>query len=423
MSLIVYGVNYQSAPLAVRERIAYGAEQIPSALTALGRSAGVDEAVILSTCNRTEFYCHQKSPSKASVLGWLNQRHGLQDGELAPYLYSYPQEEAVRHLLRVACGLDSMVLGEPQILGQIKQAYQLALQTGTLGKLLNKLFQHAFSVAKQVRTDTAIGNSPVSIAFAAVRLAQQVFGDFRQHTALLIGAGETIELAGTHLRNHGMQRTVIANRSVERAELLAARFNGYAIALRHLEQHLSEADIIISATSSPDPILTKPMIAATLKQRKHRPIFIADIAVPRDVDPQVGELRDVYLYSIDDLKSVVEENLASRRLAAVQANDIITTQVGHFMDWLQSLDAVTTVRALRAQVEDVKSQALAKAQQRLIRGEDPHQVLAFLAEALTSKIVHTPTVKLREASAAGRNELLKSACELFDLPWPPESPD
>jgi glutamyl-tRNA reductase len=342
---------------------------------------------------------------------------------MRPHFFYHPQEEAVRHLLRVACGLDSMILGEPQILGQLKQAYQVALRTGTLGKLLNRLFQHAFSVAKQVRTDTAIGSSPVSVAFAAVRLAQQIFGDLSPHTALLIGAGETIELTGQHLRNQGLQRIIIANRSVERAELLAARFDGYAIALKQIPQHLAEADIVIASTASLEPILGLAAAEQALKARRYRPMFIADLAVPRDVEAEVGKLSDVYLYTVDDLEAVIQENLHSRRLAALQADDIIAAQVDHFMDWLKSLNAVAAIQGIRARALAAQAEAYERARQRLANGEDPLVVLELFAHTLTNKLVHVPSVKLKEASAAGRGELLKAACELFDLPWPPPLPD
>jgi glutamyl-tRNA reductase len=318
-------------------------------------------------------------------------------------------------MLRVASGLDSMVLGEPQILGQMKDAYSAATEAGTVGKLLSKLFQHTFSVAKQVRTDTAIGSSPVSVAFAAVSLARQIFGDLNGLTALLIGAGETIELAARHLHENNVGRMIIANRTLARAQTLAAEFDAYAISLGDIPAHLAEADVIISSTASQLPILGKGSVERALKLRKHKPMFMVDIAVPRDIEPEVDELDDVYLYSVDDLKDIIEENMASRREAARQAEEIIDTQVSHFMSWLQSLDAVDTLRAYRESAELQRDEMLNKARARLACGNDPEQVIQELATQLTNKLIHQPSVQMRQASMNGRQELLDAARELFSL--------
>jgi glutamyl-tRNA reductase len=415
MPLFVIGLNHRTAPVAVREKIAFDPDHLPQALAGFTGVEGVSEAVILSTCNRTEIYCWHRRADPSGMRRWLLDAKGVASQDLGAYTFDLTQADAVRHVFRVACGLDSMVLGEPQILGQLKSAYQTASQAGALGKLLNRLFQSAFFVAKQVRTDTAIGSSPVSVAFAGVRLAEQIFGDLRQQTALLIGAGDTINLTAQHLRERGLSDLIIANRSLERAQSIASRLGGYAIPLGNLAQHLAKADIVIAATASPRPLLTRTMVEQALKTRKHRPMFLLDIAVPRDIEADVGKLADAYLYTVDDLEAVIQENLHSRQLAAQQAEDIIATEVAHFMEWLQSLDAVSTIQALRDKTEAIRAKALQRAKRRLARGDPPAEVMALLANTLTNTLTHAPYVKLREASSAGREDLLKAAWELFDL--------
>ncbi len=331
MTLLAFGLNHSTAPLEIREKVVFETDILADALQDLGQLHGVQEAAILSTCNRTEIYCSLDEPNRHHAIEWFHDYHGLPKTELQPFLYNHPDESAVKHMLRVASGLDSMVLGEPQVLGQLKSAYQAALESGSLGKLLRQLFQHSFMVAKQVRSNTAIGSHPVSVAYAAVRLAQQIFSDLSKQTALLIGAGETIELAARHLHNAGLKRMIIANRTLERSQHLATEFSAYAIALSDIPQHLDEADIIISSTASQLPILGKGAIETAIVKRKHRPVFIVDIAVPRDVEAETGELEDVYLYTVDDLKDVIDENMRSRKEAAVQAEEIIEAQVLQFM--------------------------------------------------------------------------------------------
>ena len=379
MSLLAFGINHQTAPVAIRERVAFTPESLLPALQDLIERTAVNEAAILSTCNRTEVYCGLDESDTDIVLNWLEEFHRLKRSELEPYIYRHPDQHAVRHMLRVASGLDSMVLGEPQILGQMKDAYQLASEAGTIGKTLSKLFQHTFSVAKQIRTDTAIGHSPVSVAFAAVSLAKQIFGELKDSTVLLIGAGETIELAARHLKDSGIGRIIIANRTVERAHALASELDGYAIALSEMPKHLAEADIVISSTASTLPILGKGSVESALKQRKHKPMFMVDIAVPRDIEPEVDELDDVYLYSVDDLQEIIDENLKSRQDAAHQAEEIIDTQVTHFMGWLRSLESISTIRSFREQAEGLRDETLARALAQLERGENPEQVMQELA--------------------------------------------
>ena len=302
MSILAYGINHKTAPVSVRERVAFEPGQITEALQDLVAQPTVQEAAIISTCNRTELYCGLDTPDHKLITNWLSHYHNLDENDIQPYIYTHPDNLAVRHALRVAAGLDSLILGEPQILGQMKDAYFAASKAGTMGGQLDRLFQHTFSVAKQIRTDTAIGASAVSVAFAAVSLAKQIFSNFQDHTALLIGAGETIELTARHLHESGIGRMIIANRTLERAHKLAEEFNAYAIELSDIPSHLAEADIVISSTASPLPILGKGSVESALKIRKHRPMLMVDIAVPRDIEEQVSELNDVYLYTVDDLQ-------------------------------------------------------------------------------------------------------------------------
>lgn len=420
MTLLAFGLNHTTAPLEVRERVAFGDEALLRALSDLTSTVGAEEAAILSTCNRTEVYCSLQPGNSRQPIDWFLNFHDTSGLSLEPYLYTHPDANAVKHVLRVASGLDSMVLGEPQVLGQMKSAYRVALQAGSIGQLLSRLFQHSFRVAKQIRSNTAIGSHPVSVAFAAVRLAQQIFGDLSGQTALLVGAGETIELTARHLRENGMQRMIIANRTLERSQRLALEYSGYAITLEDLPLHLDEADIIIASTSSPVPILKREMVEAALDKRRHRPIFIVDIAVPRDVDPTVGRLDDVYLYTVDDLQDVIEENVRSRRAAALQAEEIIDRQVIHFMEWLSGRDSVSTIRAIRDQASRIQQDVLHSARERLHHGEDPDQLLQDVTRMLTNKLIHSPSARLRNANSLGRVDLLKAARELFGLPPDPD---
>jgi glutamyl-tRNA reductase len=415
MPILALGLNHRTAPVAIRERLTFGPDVIVGALRDLQAQSDVKESLILSTCNRTEVYCALDEARGEPVSNWLCGFHGLETNQVSPYLYTHFDQEAVSHLLRVASGLDSLVLGEPQILGQVKQAFQTAAQARASGKLLGRLLQHTFSVAKQVRTDTAIGSSPVSVAFAAVNLARQIFSDLSEQTALLIGAGETIELAARHLKQHGIGHLLVANRTVERAHNLAAQFDGYAIGLTEIATHLPEADIVVSSTASPLPVLGKGTVERALRKRKHRPIFMVDIAVPRDIEPEVGELSDVYLYTVDDLEEVVEENKRSRVEAAEQAREIIEFHTGEFMAWLRSLDAVSLIQDYRNQAEQVRDEVLARAMRQLASGKEPEQALVYLAHTLTNKLLHNPSTRMRRAGMDGRAELLVAANELLQI--------
>lgn len=415
MTLIAIGINYNTAPVSIRERLAFPAEILNHSLQQLWQSKHIEEAAILSTCNRTEFYCETTQGNQQALVDWIAQSRQIDAEEFTPYLYSYQDSQSIRHMFRVACGLDSMILGEPQILGQMKTAYQAAYEAGTLGKYLGKLFQYTFSAAKKVRTDTAIGSSPVSVAFAAVQLAQQIFDDLKEQTAILIGAGETIELTARHLYQHGIGRIIIANRTYDKAHNLAVQFNGYAIALSELPKHLAEADIVVSSTASQLPILGKGLLESAVKKRKHKPIFMVDLAVPRDIEAEVAQLNDVYLYTVDDLKNTIDENMNSRRRAAEQAEEIIDTEVEHFLGWLRSQGAQSTIRDYRMQAEGIREAALEKALSQLSNGVPPEEALKRLAHGLTNKLIHTPSAQIREAGINERPDLIAAARELFKL--------
>jgi len=413
MTLLAIGVNHRTAPVEVRERIAFDPADLPIALRELVRRAGVKEAAILSTCNRTEIYCRGEEESAAAVVRWLGDRHTLELNNITRYLYTLPEDEAVRHILRVAAGLDSMVLGEPQILGQVKMAYQQAARAGTLGHALDHLFRHSFSVAKRVRTDTQVGASPVSVAFAAVSLAKQIFGKLTHQCALLVGAGETIELVARHLHQQGTTRLIVANRTLERAHQLASRFDGVAITLDEIPVHLAEADIVVCATASPTPVIGRGQVETAVQIRKHRPVLMVDIAVPRDVEPSVGQMEDVYLYSVDDLQEIIEENLRSRRQAADQAEEIVDSQVELYLRWHRSLGAVEAIRRLRGWADSTRDESVAKARRQLAAGRPVDDVLTQLAEQLTNKLIHAPCVGLRHIAGDGRDDLVELIADIY----------
>ena len=378
MSLITLGLNHKTTPLELRERLAFTPQNLREALNSLIKVNGVTEAAILSTCNRTELYCALHSdnitdaePHKGDdqrLIEWFSGFHGLEPSALESHIYIHDHKQSIRHAMEVASGLDSMVLGEPQITGQMKQAYVIASHEGTVGQLLGKLFQHSFSVAKQVRTDTAIGSSPVSVAFAATSLARQIFGELTGSTALMIGAGETIELAARHLQSQNIKKIIVANRSLERALNLAEEFDGEAINLQHIGDHLHRADIVIASTASPLPVLGKGTVERALKKRKHAPIFMVDLAVPRDIEPEVNSLDDVYLYSVDDLQEVINENLQNRQQAAEQAHEIIDEKVEHYLDWQRSLVAVDVISELRSTAMEFSDAVLKKSIKQLATG-------------------------------------------------------
>ncbi|MDD5275242.1 MAG: glutamyl-tRNA reductase [Methylovulum sp.] len=418
MTLLAVGINYNTAPVAVRERLSFPTDKLKSSLQELWQVKGITEAAILSTCNRTELYCTSSTANQEILIDWVAQSKQINTADFAPYLYCHTDSQLIRHIFRVASGLDSMILGEPQILGQMKTAYQAACDAGTLGTRLGKLFQHTFTAAKKVRTDTAIGSSPVSVAFAAVQLAQQIFDKLSEQTALLIGAGETIELAARHLSQQGIGRLIIANRTYDKAHILATQFNGYAIDLSELPTHLAEADIVISSTASQLPILGKGRVESALKKRRHKPMFMVDLAVPRDIEAEVEQLRDVYLYTVDDLQHTIDQNMSSRRLAAEQAEEIIDTQVEHFLAWLRAQSAQAIIRDYRLQAEQTRDEALQKTIAALKNGMSPEEALNRLAHTLTNKLIHTPSTQIRVAAENERHDVLAAALEIFKLNHP-----
>ena len=414
MALIALGLNHQTAPVALRERVAFPGDAAVPALMTLSAQPGVREAAILSTCNRTELYCSVENGAEDIPRSWLHRHHDLAETHIDEFLYRHHDADAVRHLFRVATGLESMVLGEPQILGQVKDAYAIARDARTLKAPMERLFQSTFAVAKRVRADTRIGANTVSVAVTAVRLAERVFADLSQACVLLIGAGDTIELAARHLKEANVRQLIVANRTLENAQALATRFGGYAIALADLPRHLADADIVISSTASREPVLRRADVEAAIASRKRRPMFLVDIAVPRDIEPTVADIEDVYLYTIDDLRGIVEENLRSRREAAIEAEAMIELSVEHFMGWMRALDAGNPVVDLRRVAESSRDETLAKAQAMLARGKSPEEALAFLAHTLTNKLLHAPSANLRAAALRGDADLLRAAERLFD---------
>lgn len=413
MAIFTLGINHHSAPLAIRERVAFHAETLQQALMHLVEGRPVKEAAILSTCNRTELYCAAESPDVA--INWLAEYHRIGAEEIRPYLYTYPQREAVRHAFRVASGLDSMVIGEPQILGQMKDAVRVAEEAGTLGTHLHKLFQRSFSVAKEVRTTTAIGANIVSMAAAGVHLAQRIFESISDQRILFIGAGEMIELCVTHFAAQKPKQLTIANRTVERAQELASRFSGNAVGLGEVGNLLPQYDIVVSCTGSPVPIIGLGMVEKAVKARRHRPIFMVDLAVPRDIELDVGKLDDVFLYTVDDLAQVVESGLESRQAAVVQAEAIIATQVDSFLGWLASRDGVPVIRSLRDSAERMRRHELEHALKALAKGESPEKVVEQLSLRLTNKFLHAPTQALNVSEGEERAQLQAAALRFFHL--------
>jgi glutamyl-tRNA reductase len=416
MQLFAFGINHQTAPLSVREQVVFHAETLIDALRDLVDRRPVQEAAIISTCNRTEVYCNTELPRTA--IDWLAGYHRLKAQQIEPYLYELPQERAVKHAFRVASGLDSMVLGEPQILGQFKQAVRTAQAAGTLGLLLNKLFQRTFAVAKTVRSETEIGAATVSMAAAAVGLAQRIYPSIAEQSALFIGAGEMIELTATHFAAHHPRRLTFANRTLERAQGLADRFLGRSITLNDLPSQLAQYDIVVSCTASPLPIIGKGLVESALKARKHRPMLMFDLAVPRDVEAEVGALDDVFLYAVDDLGKIAREGMDIRESAVAQAEVIIENQVTDFMHWLGNRELVPTIRALRDSAERARRHEVERALRRLAKGDDPQMVLESLSRALAAKLLHAPTHALSHARADDREQLAELIARLYHIARP-----
>jgi glutamyl-tRNA reductase len=415
MTLLALGINHQTAPVSLRERVAFADDTLPSALASLRKLPSVREVALLSTCNRTELYAVTDDEGRA--LGdWLAcyPDDGAADSrDLRAYLYHHRNADAARHLFRVATGLDSLVLGEPQILGQVKHAWAAARAAGTLGGQLDRLFQQAFVTAKRARTDTRIGVNPVSVASAAVRLAQSSFARPEDSAVLLIGAGETIELVARHLAQARVKRLLVANRTLAHAQELASRHGGMALPLAEVDRHLAEVDIVFCATASREPVLHRTQVAAALARRRHRPMLLLDLGVPRDIAADVATLKDVFLYTVDDLERAVEDNRRGRREAADAAEAIVELQVSRFVATFAATTRIAPLKRLRTHGEAARIEVLAKARQQLASGQDPHSVLEFLAHTLTNRLLHAPTIALREAALTGDSELARATDKLF----------
>ncbi|MBL4581309.1 MAG: glutamyl-tRNA reductase [Gammaproteobacteria bacterium] len=433
MALVLVGINHTTANIEMREKVAFPPEIVESALAEVHALPSIREVVIVSTCNRTEIYLdfaegdaeapaleelaqnRQLVDRQAEIVAWLSKFHDLEVSELEQCSYSYASEDVVRHLMKVSCGLDSMVLGEPQILGQIKSAYAVSKDQEVVGQSLGRAFEEAFSIAKQVRTDTAIGENPVSVAYAAVTLAERIFSDLPSLSVLLIGAGRTIELVVKHLVEKGVSEIVVANRTLDNALEIANRFDAHGVLLSDIPEQLIKADIVVSSTNSQLPLLGKGAVERALKQRKHKPMLLVDLAVPRDIEAEVSEIADAYLYSIDDISAVIEDGVKSRADAAAQAESIIERGVEDYRKALRSLNAVSTLRALRDKADAIREKELERALKALEKGESAEAVLSSLARSITQKLVHSPSVQMKKASAAGRDELLELTAELFEL--------
>lgn len=401
MTILALGVNHKTASVEVREKVAFAADELEMALQSLTQLGHVSESVIFSTCNRTEVYCHLEEGDLTPVIEWLADFHQVPATELTPYLYQHADEQAVNHLMAVAAGLDSLVLGEPQILGQVKQAYQHAKQAGTVGTIFERLFQSTFAIAKDVRTHTEVGQNAVSVAFAAVSLAKHIFANLSSAKVLLVGAGETAELAARHLSEQGVAQMMIANRTRARGEALAAAVNGEAHSLNDLHDLLPQADIVISSTASPLPIIGKGLVEKAVKQRRHQPMLLIDLAVPRDIEEQVGDLDDVFLYTVDDLQSIVSTNRQQRESEADVARVMIAEQAASFAAWLRGLNSVDLLRRYRQSHQTVSELAVQRALNGLAAGKKAEDVVTELANRLTNTLMHTPTRAIQEAGRSG----------------------
>jgi glutamyl-tRNA reductase len=419
MSLYTIGLNHVTAPLEVREQVAFGPDVLGDALRDLTGARRAREAAIVSTCNRTDVYFRGGEPSK--VTEWLEGFHSLPGGSLRPHLYTLPHDQAVTHAFRVASGLDSMVLGEPQILGQMKQAVRVAEAAGSLGLVLNRLFQRTFAVAKDVRSNTDIGSASISMAAAAVKLAERIFPALSEQRLLLIGAGEMIELAATHFVARKPRSVTVANRTVERGEALADRLGAMAMTLAEVPERLSQYDIVVTCTASTLPILGKGLLERAIRERRHAPMFIVDLAVPRDVEPEAADLPDIFLYSVDDLAEIVKGNLRIRREAVEEAERMIAEQAGHFLQWLEGRAVVPTITALSAHHDALRVAELERAKRLLAAGTSPDAVLEALARGLTNKLLHAPLSALNQAGDAERAELIALLQRVYKLPEPPAS--
>lgn len=412
MVFVACGLNHKTAPLAVREQVALSADMQDTMLNNLVDMAGVHEIAILSTCNRTEIYCDVDDPTQ--IVPLFAQKHSIPAETLLPYFYVYPELEGIRHTLRVASGLDSMMLGEPQILGQMKQAYQQACRVGTIKQTLRPVFQYIFSASKRVRHRSGIGNNPVSIAFAAVQLVGQLYSDYQNLNVFIIGSGETASLVAKYLHKQGVKRFMVASRHRKNAQLLAKQFSGEALTIADILHYLPQADVVISATACPIPFINKELVAHAIQQRKTQaPMFFLDLSVPRDIESDVSELPHVHLYNMDDLQNMIERGMNERCAKAQEAEQLIECELDHYIRWHRSLKANTVICNYRTQMQQLALRELERATKRLTRGHCQHRVLNELCDRLVNKLTHSPTVGLRQAAQDNREELLDLAKYLF----------
>lgn len=413
MQLTAVGLNHQTAPLSIREKLAFAAAALPEAVRNLARSNAATEAVILSTCNRTELYCVGDSEE---IIRWLADYHSLPIEEIRPYLYTLDMQETVRHAFRVACGLDSMVLGEPQILGQIKDAVRVAQEQESMGKKLNALFQKTFSVAKEVRTDTAVGENSVSMASASVKLAEQIFPDIGDLNVLFIGAGEMIELVATYFAAKNPRLMTVANRTLARAQELCDKLgvNAEPCLLSDLPAILHDYDVVVSSTASQLPIVGKGMVERALKQRQSMPLFMLDLAVPRDIEAEVGDLNDAYLYTVDDMVNIVQSGKEARQKAAAAAETLVSEKVAEFVRQQQGRQSVPLIKALRDEGEKARKQVLENAMKQLAKGATAEEVLERLSVQLTNKLLHSPTQTLNKAGEEDK-DLVHAVAQIYHL--------
>ncbi|MDZ7791885.1 MAG: glutamyl-tRNA reductase [Xanthomonadales bacterium] len=409
MSLFTLGISHQTAPISIRERLAFTADSLPEALASLSAVPGVEGCSILSTCNRTELYVSSEQAITRSVMDWLHQWHGLSPGQYREHIYHLEHAACTYHLIKVISGMDSMIIGEPQVAGQAKQAWQLAQSTDTLDTRLDRMFQHAFAAAKRVRSETGIGRDPVTLPFAALRLARQIFGGVDSLRVLLIGAGEMIEDCATHFHASGMNTLTIANRSAERAGRLAERFGARSATLEALPQLLEQSDLVVACTASPTAIIDRQMFRDALRKRRRQPMFALDLSVPRNITADSNSLDDLYLYTIDDLRAIVESAQQQRQQSLQQANAIVESEVSSFERWLRLQATSSTLKSLRQRAQSERDELLERARQELAKGGDPEDVMRRLSHRLTNRLLHGPSIRLRQAAEAGDEELLAAA--------------
>lgn len=415
MPFYTIGLNHHSAPVALRERVAFTPDKLVETLVQFRDASQTNELVILSTCNRTELYINTEHLTKADAVQWLAELHNINVVDIEQHIYQHDEMNAVQHLMRVAAGLDSLILGEPQILGQVKQSFMEAKRAGTINSHFEKLFQTTFAVAKQVRSQTGIGANAVSVAYAAVKLTKQIFSAIDKSHILLVGAGETIELVAKHLQQANAKSITVANRTLKNAQLLADGLNGQAITISQIPAHLAQADVVISSTASALPLIGKGMVESALKSRKHKPMLLLDLAVPRDIESEVADLDDAYLYTVDDLQDIIDQNLANREQAAEQALKLIKEKVHDFDQWQQQSLHVDLIKTYREQAKHLRDSLTEKAMQRIASGEDTQTVLQELSYKLSQQMMHGPTKALQTAIQEQHTQSLNLLSDAFNL--------